>query len=488
MSYTRRVAYNTIVQIIGKILTTIISLFLVAALTRYLGVSGYGQYTTIFALTQFFAVFADFGFFWFLVREISKPDAPEAKIFNNVLTFRSFLAAAVFALSIFVGLIVPQYHAIRFGIAVIAAASFWLTLNSTYVGIFQNRLRMDKAALTEVLGRLVTFGAVLYFIRSGATLNLILWAYFFGNFFNFLASALLGQKYLQFRFAFDFGYWREIFRECLPIFIVSILGLIYFKVDTIMLSLLKTSTDVGIYGPPYKVIEILILYPAIFMGSAFPILTRYHHAQDERLEGSFQKAFDFLIISAVPVVIGIGFIARRIIAIVAGPAFTTAHTIAPVWGLAATSALALQILVFAVGISFLSHLFGYMVIAIGKQTKLIWPNLFLVFFNIILNLILIPRISYIGAAIVTVLTEICVVLLYFRVMRAYIKLRIRWVILPKVLFSGIVLGLALYGLRFLSLWYLVPVGIVVYFASLYLVKGVSKEMVLSIIKRDHKLF
>ena len=72
MSLTRRVAYNTVVQVVGKVLTTLISLVLIAALTRYLGVSGYGSYTTIFAYIQFFAVLADFGFFWFFLREISK--------------------------------------------------------------------------------------------------------------------------------------------------------------------------------------------------------------------------------------------------------------------------------------------------------------------------------------------------------------------------------------------------------------------------------
>ena len=259
MSYTRRVAYNTTVQVVGKVITTLISLILVAALTRYLGVAGYGQYTTIFAFTQFFAVFADFGFFWFLVREISKPDADQEKIFNNVLTFRTLMAIGIFAVSFLIGLVIPQYHDIRLGIGIIAAASFWMTLNGTYVGIFQNRLRMDKAAITDILGRLAILGVVLFQIKAGASLNQILWAYFVGNAINFLASALLGRIYLKMRPAFDLDYWKKIFWEALPIFIVSMLGLVYFKIDTIMLSLLKTPEDVGIYGPPYKVVEILIL-------------------------------------------------------------------------------------------------------------------------------------------------------------------------------------------------------------------------------------
>lgn len=483
MSYTRRVAYNTIIQIIGKIATTVISLFLVAALTRYLGVSGYGQYTTIFAFIQFFAVLADFGFFWFLVREISKPEAEYEKIFNNVLTFRTLMAAFIFAVSFGISLLIPQYHEIRYGIGIIAAATFWQALNGTYVGIFQNKLRMDKAALTEVIGRICILALVLYQIKTGKTLNLILWSYFFGNLINFILSGVLGRIYIKFRPAFDFKFWKKIFTESFLIFIVSMLAIIYFKIDTLILSLLKSSTDVGIYGPPYKVIEILILLPAIFMGNVFPVMTRYIYAKDERLYGAFQKAFDFLVILSMPIAVGVIMTASRIINIVAGPEFLVAHTIPNFLGIPATSVLALQILVVAVAISFLSHLCGYMIIALGKQTKMIVPNIILVAFNVLLNIIFIPKYSYIGASITTVLTEILVIWLYWHLMKSHIKIKIHWQILPKVLLGSIVLGLVLFIGRSINLWFLVPLGILVYFASLYLVKGFSKEMVLAIIKR-----
>lgn len=481
MSYTRKVAYNTAVQVIGKVLTTLISLFLVAALTRYLGVAGYGQYTTIFAFSQFFGVFADFGFFWFLVREISKPEAPQEKIFNNVLTFRTLLALVVFVIAFVAALFIPQYHNFRFGIGIIAAATFWQVLNGTYVGIFQNRLRMDKAALTDVLGRLVILVLVLVQIKTGASLNKILWSYFVGNMVNFLVSAWLGRIYLKFRPAFDFPFWRHILRECWPIFLVSMLSLISFKIDTVMLSLMKSSTDVGIYGPPYKVIEIFILLPGIFMGNVFPIVTAYIYSQDARLQGAFQKSFDFLIIAALPLIAAVIVLAERVIRIVAGQEFVSAHTIGPVLGIPATSVLALQILIIAVGIAYISHLFNYTVIALGKQAKLIGPNIIFVIFNVALNLFLIPRISYIGAALVTVLTEIVVVSLYFRVLRRYLVIKIDLRILPKTILAAIILGLTLYWLRFLSLWYLVPIGVVVYSIALFLVRAVSKEMIFAII-------
>ncbi|MBM2821196.1 MAG: polysaccharide biosynthesis protein [Candidatus Berkelbacteria bacterium] len=482
MSNTRRIAFNTIIQVIGKVITTVISLFLVAALTRYLGVSGYGQYTTIFAYLQFFAVFADFGFFWFLVREISKPDVDQEKIFNNVITFRSIMAAFIFTLAFFVAFLVPQYHDIRTGIGIIAAASFWQALNGTYVGIFQNRLRMDKAALTDVLGRIVILALVIWQIKMQMPLERILWSYFFGNLVNFVLSGVLGRVYVKFRFAFDFKFWKKIFRESALIFIVSILGIIYFKMDILMLSLLRSSTDVGIYGPSYKVIEILILLPAMFMGNVFPVVTRYIYAKDNRLGNAFQKSFDFLVITGIPIAVGVIFTASRVIEIVAGQEFLSAHTIAPIFGLTANSALALQILVIAVAISFLSHLFGYMIIALGKQTKMILPNVILVIFNIGLNIILIPRFSYIGAAAVTVLTEILVVYLYWRLMHRFIDLKIHWKILPKVILGSMILGLFLFICKNLSLWFLIPAGIGIYLIILYLVKGFSKESVLEIFR------
>jgi len=483
MSLTQRVAYNTAVQIVAKVITTLLSLVLIAALTRYLGVSGYGEYTTIFAYTQFFAVFSDFGFFWFFLREISKPEANTEKIASNVLTFRTLVAIGIFTAGFLLGLFIPQYHDIRYGIGIIAGAAFWMSLNGTYVGIFQSKLRMDKAALTDIIGRLVILGIVLFQIKAGVNLTQILWAYFLGNFANFAINALLGRMYVKIRPAFDTKYWKYIFWECLPISIVSILSVIYFKIDTVILSLLKSSTDVGIYGPPYKVLEILILFPAIFMGNVFPIFVRYFYSKDERIKSAYQRSFDFLLIAAVPIVVGVVFTAKRIIQIIAGGEFVQAHTIPPVFGLPATSATALQILIIAVGISFISHIFGYMVIAIGKQTKLIWPNAAMVVFNIGMNLLLIPKISYIGAAIVTVLTEILVVASYYFVMRQNIELRLRFSIVWKVVLSGILLAVTLKYLSFLSLWYLIPIGAAVYLFIMWLVKGISKEMVLQLVKK-----
>ena len=477
MSLTQKVAYNTVIQIVGKVVTTLLSLVLVASLTRYLGVSGYGQYTTIFGYLAFSGVLADFGFFWILVREIAKPDADIDKVASNILTLRSIVGVAVYGISILVAYFIPEYAGFTTGIAITALASFWMALNSTYVGIFQNRLRMDKAVITDILGRAIVVAITLFLIHRGDGINQILWAYAVGNVVNFFANAWLGRAYVRFRLRFDFDYWLELFQQAWPMGIVLVLTLLYFKIDTLMLSLMKTSYDVGIYGPPYKVLEILLLIPSIFMGNVFPIITRYLHQKDDRVHNAIQKSFDFLTLLAVPIVIGVIYIAPQIIKIVAGQEFVVAHTIPPVFGLPATSVTALQILIVAVCLSFLSNLFGYIVIALGKQAKMIRPYIIFVVFNVISNLLLIPRFSYIGAALTTVLTEVLVLYFSWKVSHEYLEIKLNLGIIWKTLVSGLIMGIFLQlCVGSLSLLFLIPLAAVVYAASLWAVGGIDKKM------------
>lgn len=485
MSLTRKVAYNTIIQVIGKVITTLISLVLVAALTRYLGVAGYGQYTTIFAYVAFFGVLADFGFFWILVREIAKPNADVNRATSNVLTLRIVIGIIFYGLAALVALFIPQYADFRAGIAVTALASLFLALNSTYIGVFQNKLRMDKAALTDVIGRAIILCLTLYLIKLGLGLNAILWAYAIGNIINFFMSAILGQVYVNFRLTFDFPYWKELFWQALPMGIVLILSVIYFKIDTVMLSLLKTSTDVGIYGPPYKVLEIVLLLPVMFMGNVFPIITKYLYDKDERLTHALQKSFDFLIILGFPIIMGVIFTAPRIIKIVAGSEFLVTHTIPPFMGLPSTSPSALQILIIAAGLSFLTSLFGYLIIALGKQAKLIAPYIFLVFFNIGINLILIPKYSYMGAAVSTVLTEFLVLLFSWYIAHKYVDIKFKLNIVWQSLVATLVLSQFLYFFgEDIHLLILVPLSAILYGISLYLVGGINKDMLGSLTNRS----
>lgn len=477
-NYTKKVAQNVVVQIVGKVTTTAISLILIAALTRYLGVAGYGAYTTVFAYVSFFAVFADLGFFWIMIREISKPKADVTKITNNIMTLRAVLGALVFLLGFAVSWLIPSYGGIiRWGIGICSFGWFWISLNSTYVGVFQSKHRMDKSVISEVVGRIVILVFVLMFIKFDYGLLTIIAAYTIGNLANFILSIILGWRLVPFKLAFDFPLWRKMFHESWPMGIVLVLGVIVFRIDTVMLSIMKTQTDVGIYGAPYKVMEILVLIPSIFMGNVFPIITKYYSEQKDKLQNVLQKSFDFLMILAAPLLFGTIILAVPVIRFVAGDEFITATTLPNIFGYTANSALALQFLIFAGIIMFFSIMFNNTAVAIGRQRDLIKPYIFFVGVNIGLNFILIPRLSYIGASISTVITELLVLIFTALIVYKHIKpLKIKKNIIPKTIFASVMMSILL--IFVISSYNVVlqsALAVATYFAVLYLIKGFTKD-------------
>lgn len=477
MNQTRKVAYNTIFQIIGKVIVTATSLVTIGYLTRYLGVAGYGMYTTIFAFVSFWGVLADFGFFWVLVRELAKPDTDKNSVFNNIITLKIIFGLVVFSACILAGFLIPQYSwNLKIGIAIISASWFWMSLNSTYVGLFQSQLEMYKASISEVIGRFIILGGVVWFVVIGADFQAVLSVYIIANFINFFINYLWGSKYIKFRPRFNFPLWRIVLIDSFPLALLSAIGIIHFKIDTVILSIIKGPVDVGIYGIPYKVLETITVIPGIFIGNIFPILTSYFHAKDNRLDSAIQKAFDFMVMLAVPIVIGLMVLSRPIINLIGGEDYLITSTVS-VYGHAIAAPQVLMILGLAVGVTFLPMVFSGILIVTNKQKSQIVPMIVITAINIALNLIFIPRYSYFASAIITVFTETIVLIWWFFLSRKYLHFRLKYGVLPKALLAGLIMGLVVYFFKSLDVLLAAVVGIVVYFLAGYAVKLYDKDMI-----------
>jgi len=84
MRLLTKVAYNTIMQIISKVITALLGLAVVTIMTRYLGRTGFGQYTTIITFLSFFGIFSDLGLTLTTAQMISQPGADQNKILEFI--------------------------------------------------------------------------------------------------------------------------------------------------------------------------------------------------------------------------------------------------------------------------------------------------------------------------------------------------------------------------------------------------------------------
>jgi O-antigen/teichoic acid export membrane protein len=475
MTLVRKIAYNTIVSVGARLLVAALGLINIGFIARYLGQEGYGSYALILAFLFTFNILADLGLYSLMVREISRPKADEKKITSNIFTIR------IIALLIFLGLasaaiwLFPYTSQIKLGVIIGAIGFLFLSTSQVLMGIFQKYLRVDKPGLADIIGRLVQLGLVVLFIYLDLGFFAILLAMVISCIAIFVVNWLFARKYVAIGLAFDFSLWKKLIKMALPIAASIILTLIYFKFDTIFLSLgfinrssLNPVADVGIYNIAYKILEGLIFFPAMFAGLIMPLLSKYAFSNQKEFKKIFQKTLDVLIIFIVPLIIGLLILSLPIVLLVGGKEFSG-------------SAPLLQILSFAIGLIFLGNLFGRAIIALDKQKAGAWIYFGGMIFNVIANIIFIPKYSYYGAALTTVFTELLVTILMIWLIHKTIHYFPYFKIL-KPLIAGVIMGLFIWFFSGWNIFILIILGLIVYGAVLYLIKGVSKGEVLTLIK------
>jgi len=482
MSLTRKVAYNTGALIFGRGVNVLLSLVAVGVLTRYLGVAGFGQYTTVFAFVSLFNTFADFGFMMILLRELGAGRYDPQKITRNILTIRTIFAILVYALAFGVGWILDYPLIVQLGIGVIALSFLFTTIQGSVIAVLQANLRADKAVVGDVLDRLIVLGLILWLIHSGAGLLALFAAYPLGAIISLIINCIFANKYIRLGFAFDYKLWWKLIGEIWPLGIAGIFAMVYFKIDSVMLSLMKTPTDIGIYGAPYKIFEVLLSLSALFMGVAFPILSRY--VQQKRkieFDRALQKSIDFLGLLALPIMAFCIILAPAIIRIIAGESFVTAYTI-NLFGIPMTTVITLQILSLTILLSYMTNIFNNLVIAAGKQGKLMIPNFFLIIINIGLNAFLIPKFSYIGAAVATILTEVVALVWYWVLSHKFIDFRLSAAAFGKGIIATLVMMIVVYLTRNTFIAVPLILGSAIYVGIVLATKAVSKDMVVEIVR------
>jgi O-antigen/teichoic acid export membrane protein len=288
----------------GKIISTLIGFFTTALMLRYLQPAGFGGYTAAIAYVGFFSVVADLGLYMILMRDFNRPGADREKILGNVLGLRWASALFVLGLSTIVAFFLPFYSPeVRQAIAICAVSFVAVAGTQLLVAVFQTYLVAWWVSIGEILGRCVLLGSVLTVIALHGGLLSMMVAVLLGSAVNFLFMIVMARRYVRVRVRFELVEWKKIFLDALPISISIVLNLLYFKADTIFLSVFQKGDEaIGLYGAAYKVLEILITFPIMFVGLLLPALAQTFAAEKkEEFMNLFQRGVDALLLLVAPI-------------------------------------------------------------------------------------------------------------------------------------------------------------------------------------------
>ena len=466
---TRKIAHNTIIQIIGKAANVLIGVLAISCLTRYLSPSGFGQYVTVLSFLQIFGIFLDFGLYIVLLQEFSKPGADKNFSFSNIVTLRIITGIAFFIIAPTIALFFPYPLIVKLGIAFTSLAFFLNSLNQVYSAVFQKEMRMDKVVLAESIGKIIFLGFIISAIALKGNLIAVLMANNINSIIFFLILSISARKYVKYSWVINWNYWKRIIKLAWPIGLTTVLNLIYFKADILILSIYKPASHVGYYGAPYKVLEVVTALPHLILGLVLPIFTFYwFNNRKEEFKKIFQNIFDLFIVLTFLLVSLFIAEAKGIINFIAGPEYPISIGI-------------LKILIWPTSIIFFSALFNYGIIAVEKQKKTIKYFLITAVVALIGYLIFIPRFSYYGAAYMTLIAEVLITIFSYLLLRKYSS----WRINSKILFKTLFIALAVYFILYvINLGFVIELilGTAIYIVLLVLFKVLHKDLIKEVFK------
>lgn len=401
----RKVAYNTIVQIGGRIIGLFIALITVAYVSNHLivdgsALAGYGQYTIVFTYISILGTIADFGLFTLLVREITGKDKNESgRLIGASLVFRFITGVLLLLIMMAILYFLPYAHVVKDGILIGAVIASSMLFSQTVEAIFQAKLQANKIVIVETVGKIIIAALTIYVLRLGYGLVPIVLVNLIGQLVTFFLSLLLARPLTRIRIKFDLALWKSFSVEFWAIALINFLALVHFKSDTILLTFFKPVVDVGIYGVAYKILEVILIVPSIFATNLLPIFSGlFMEGNLERLGGSVRRASSIIFIIATYIATVVIIFAPWIVVFVTQKAFIDAT-------------LPLRILSISLIFSFVTTLLGQAIIAARLQQKMVNGYLLVILINVGLNLFAIPRYSYVGAATTTAITE-AILLIY----------------------------------------------------------------------------
>jgi len=457
-----RLAANSIVQMAGVVVASTIGFATFVVVARALGPSIYGDITAANVFLYIPTVLAEVGLSILVVREISADQDSTEAVMGGSLPLRALIGVVTVATALLVALVLPFTHRTKIAIAAGSPGALFTIMTLSVQPVLQARLKMHWAVTANVVGRVSTLALTIIALAAGFGYVAVMTAAVLGLGITFALSVVFVRKLIRIRLRLDFALWRRLVGPALFLAVAVGAGDVTGRADTILISLLKSSRDVGLYGAAYKFLDVSTLLASAVGISLFPVFSRLFTRDSARARVALQKSLDVVLAIAPPLVAVAVFLAPQLIRYSAGTDFRDS---VPVLQLLAPSLLVVFIQAPLIRFS----------IAAGVYRTLAGIMLSMLLANIVLNLLLIPPYGIRAAAIVNVGTELLGLALQLVFFARKLAFRPNLSYVPAV---GIASGALALNLLLLGS---IPIaaaaaGIIVYTAVLFVLPGAVREL------------
>ena len=449
-----QIGRNILSLLVSRILAAVILFLIYTRLIQYLGPYAAGQYGLMAAYLTVFSFFIDLGMQQLVIKKISEDKTQASKYLTNYFGIQ-FCFGLAFMLIIYTIVSLAHYPIlVRHALYITGFSLLLSSMTMPFMAVINAFQRLSIIARVNFANSVINSSMMLAAIVFRR--NIFFLAFIPGVVAGFdiiIYGFVVAKKFAKLTFDFDFSFWKKIFLWNLPFMWLTIFS-IYNRIDSLLLPHLRNFTEAGYYSAAYKFWDTLAFLPAVVAASLYPYFAdRLMRGEKEQVREVLETYTRYMIALGIPLSIGAYFSAQKILLFFAA-SFVPA---AP----------ALWLLIAAVSVLFIYVPVNSLIISQKTKIATIITGCNLLF-NLIANLIFIPKFGFVAAAVITLMSEIIQLVGYTIVVKRQIIDFNYLSNFIKPVIAGIIMAAALMFLKNLNLWLFILIGAFVYSVCLIL--------------------
>jgi O-antigen/teichoic acid export membrane protein len=440
-------------------------------LPRYLGPVEYGKLFLALSIVEMFKIFVAYGGNYLVAKYVSRDREKTGQILIDAVAFR--LALAVFAIGILVVFInVVGYSGDQQSIILISGGVLlWHGGITAFYASYQGHEALQYTSAGAVAERVLISAGAIGALLLGAETWVIALIIVMGTLANLLVLVGFVGKIVPSIPRVD---WREALGQMkagVPYFLFAVFSVIYYRVDSVMLSKLAHGEVVGWYGGAFRLFDVLNFFPYILTVALFPVLSRLWKDADQMHRQTTLKSLEIVILAGIPIAVGVIVLAENAVGL-----FYGLEAYGP-------SVIVLQVLTAGLLFLYVDMVLVTNLLASDRQRQFTFVSLGAIPLKFGLNVGLINLFESsvgnggIGAAVATVSTEFCIMIAAIFLTPKGTLSGFRVSLVLKGVLAGAVMGLVLLILPDTFSWVLkAALGLLVYAAVLWQTRPMEPEV------------
>ncbi|MCT7660159.1 oligosaccharide flippase family protein [Mycobacterium deserti] len=391
---TSRIAHAFSVQLVCRIVGMVASVVSVAMTARYLGPNLYGQLTIAVVFIGMWTSLADLGINTVIVRRVTSGRGQLERLVKVNSGLSVVYCVPLAALAAGTGLLIYPDADVKAMLVVMSAQLLMMTMTARFEPVFLTSVRFTAVALSDVVSRLAMLGCIVSLVHTEQNILWFAAAQLIPPALQLLVQGVAASRHISLRPVFSPTEAADLLRESLAPMGVIVIAILYWRADGVILSLLSSHSEVGVYGLAYTIAFNMVIFSTFFLKSTLSTATDLFARDVPAFTAFMQRSVETMYFLGIPVAAVGVLLAGPLIGLLGDDQFVE------------RGAPTLALLFIAVALRFVTGTLGQGLLASHQQRFLFQLSIWTLAINVALNVVLAISFGAVGAAAALVFTEV----------------------------------------------------------------------------------